>query len=287
MKNKLYTFAVSIIALIFAYICGFFLPKLLLDKNAASNEDVIIQAPEEMYLASGTAMAKKASENLSPTDRIKLVTGVWDSSCIECTPDEYSEAYLTEADAVLLAKEQIEALYHKRAYPLSLSSNYGNWYSWSTRLFKYTDNIFNTYVTYVWEITFLSYENNIKHTVLMTENGTIINAEVNKSFSRPKTLYGLYTENDISDILLSKDVSMTGSPEKAKDSNPYIYPDTLFTQAESTNIYSLKLLDNQRGTTDTYYVYQYFGKSYYGIGITLPIPEQSDDNAEKQKEATE
>ena len=67
-------------------------------------------------------------------------------------------------------------------------------------------------------ITFLSYENNIKHTVLMTENGTIINAEVNKSFSRPKTLYGLYTENDISDILLSKDVSMTGTPEKAKDS---------------------------------------------------------------------
>lgn len=241
---------------------GFFVPELILDNISNKNVSSCQDAPENYYLASGTAMAKQASEHLTTIDRIKLISGTWDSSYVQVPTDEGT---VSEYDIVALAKQKIDYFYNKSVYPYSLESSYANWYSWDTELYKYTDNIFNTYTIYLWVVHFTKYDNSLTHTVLITENGTVLAAEVSddsRPFSSIKNVYLDQsvkillgdTSIQIGNIINTEDVSLSGYP--------FIDMHGIYLQ----NIYKLELSD-KRNEADYYYIYQYKSDGKYGIGI--------------------
>lgn len=247
-----------------AVACGILLPKLLL-KNAADKQlSVVETAPENYYLASGTAMAKNASEQLSSLDRIKLISGTWESRCVQVNP---GEGTLSEAEIIALAKQQIEYYYKENVYPYSLSSSYSNWYSWSTELYCYTDTVFNTYTTYLWVVHFTKFDNMLEHTILITENGTILAAQVNDSKKSYSSVKNVYMNENINSVLGDKSITVDDISEKIDDyiipSNPYIDMTGIYDQ----NIYRVTL-SPKNDDAEEFYIYQYKTDSTYGFGIT-------------------
>ncbi len=246
-----------------AVICGIFLPKLILKKTTDSQLSVVETAPESYYLASGTAMAKNASEQLSSLDRIKLISGTWESNCVQVTP---GESTLNEAEIIALTKEQMEYYYKQNVYPYSLSSAYSNWYSWNTELYRYTDTVFNTYTTYLWVVHFTRFDNTLEHTILVTENGTILAAQVNDSSKPFSSIKKVYLNENINDVLGDKNMQMESISENIDNidipESPYIDIAGIYDQ----NIYLISL-SSKKGDPEDFYIYQYKTDSTYGFGI--------------------
>lgn len=279
-KFSKFSLALGLFLAIAAVASGMLIPKFLLNKKSKSQMSVVTTAPEDYYLGSGTAMARKASEQLSSLDRIKLVSGAWGSISSKC---DTSEGFLGESAAVNLAKEQLEHFYDANVYPYSLSSTYGNWYSWSTELYQYTDTVFNTYTTYLWVIKFTKFDNSLTHTILMTENGTIVNAEVsNNSTVDPKevmvTTLAFRPEKLVYSRIINayKDFNVQyvlGENTRIRDSEqidsttleiPYPYVDT--STAVIKNFYKIVLSEPSKDD-ENYYIYQYTTNNSYCIGI--------------------
>lgn len=266
-----------------AIISGILVPKLLLSQKAKVQMSVVETAPEDYYLASSTVMARRASEQLSSLDRIKLISGTWESASAKCST---TEGFLSESEAVTLAKQQLEYFYDAGVYPYSLSSSYGNWYSWSTELYQYTDTVFNTYTTYLWIIKFTKFDNSLTHTILMTESGTILSAEVSgnttqdtdiimassDTFSPDKlncaSIINAYSEENISNII-GKNIYMHSQKRNnsVKITPPYPYID--LSKAEFENIYTI-ILSIPSKDDESYLIYAYKTDNSYGIGI---VPE--------------
>ena len=64
-----------------------------------------------------------------------------------------------------------------KLYPVNLSPDYSNWYTWEAAAKKASDNTFNTYTAYYWIIRFEKYDGTQNHTIWMLEDGTIIMAK--------------------------------------------------------------------------------------------------------------
>lgn len=266
-----------------AVLSGILVPKLLLSQKVKAQMSVVETAPEDYYLASSTIMARKASEQLSSLDRIKLIAGTWESTSVKCSTND---GFLNESEAVKLAKQQLEHLYDTGVYPYSLSSSYRNWYSWSTSLYQYTDTAFSTYTAYLWIIEFTKFDNSLTHTILMTENGTILNAEVSgntvqdsgitmpssDTFSPDKLncspIIDAYSEETISNTIGENIyIHDTKRNDTLKTTPPYPHID--LSKAEYENIYNL-VLSIPLKDNESYFIYAYKTDSSYGIGI---VPE--------------
>ena len=65
----------------------------------------------------------------------------------------------------------------EKLYPVNLSPDYSNWYTWEAAAKKASDNTFNTYTAYYWIIRFEKYDGTQNHTIWMLEDGTIIMAK--------------------------------------------------------------------------------------------------------------
>ena len=83
-------------------------PKYLLARTLTEQTNHVEVAPEEYYLEAGTMMSRNTSSNLSAVDRIKLISGTWDSNMTKC---DITEGFLDEVEAVELAKKQLDAYY--------------------------------------------------------------------------------------------------------------------------------------------------------------------------------
>lgn len=171
-KKNTFTFYMILISLtLLSVLCGVFLPGRLLTLKSSKELNQTETAPNEYYAGASSAIARNASSQLSDYQKSKLISGIWESLDTEAS---VNESTIHDYEAVNLAKEGLENLYNANLYPISLKSGYGSWYSWTTKLYKATDTTFQTYTAYYWIISFVRYDESEKHTVLMTEEGTIL-----------------------------------------------------------------------------------------------------------------
>lgn len=269
MKHKnLFVKIFAIIITIAVVIASIILPEILLKNQADSHVSVVTKAPEEYYLSSATAIAVDASSKLSATDRINLISGAWESTFEECAIDE---GFLTESEAVTLAKNQMEIFYDKLVYPCSLSSSYKNWYSYEAKLYSYTDATFNTYTAYLWEITFTKYDNTLAHRILMTESGTILNAEVNQIGFEPKYLSYAYSNDTIVKYFNASSASVDIKKQYTSFSKLTSSYPSVEILPENIDMAFLITVSETKALSENYIIYQYSTDTSYGIGI---IPEQ-------------
>lgn len=182
MKKKNYK-PLFISAFIGVILAGIFLPGILLHYTFQSDLNKISSVPKEYYISS-SVISKNASAKLTEYEKMKLISGAWES--IE-KPVDSNQSNITELEAANLAKAAVEELYQNLLYPYHFESSYGNWYSWDASLYQCTEINFNTYTTYYWLITFYKYDSSETHKVLITENGTLLSVGVNRA---------LYSDNN-------------------------------------------------------------------------------------------
>lgn len=240
------------------------LPELLLNNKSQRAVGQVNIAPESYYVESGNALARNTSSKLTSLEQIKLISGSWESTKTLCTNDQ---GFLTENEAVELARSSLNAFYDVGVFPYSSDSNYNNWCSWDATLYCYTDNLFDTYSAYLWVITFTKFDGTISHTVYMTEKGVILGAETSDTEYQPNKLISAYTAYSIHDILADENITLL--EKKTAPENTVIkpvYPETNFSDVDFDQIYVLDLVSDQ-GELESYYIYQYSGENVYGIGI--------------------
>lgn len=263
MKKEKYILKVLFLLVsLIAVFSAIFVPKLLLDKKFEGSLSQVIEAPDSYYLTSRTATARNASSKLSALDKIRLICGVWDSTMTQC---DVTDGFLTMDEAVSLARAQMELYYQAGLYPVSLYSSYDNWYSFECNLYKYTDNSFNTYTAYLWEITFTKFDSSTYHTLLMSESGTILAADTNMTFDRPSNIYYSAYRTNYAQMINDTHTDLGSSTkESTLPYNTYTQLDLSF--AVPLNVYSIQLR-----TTNTQFnnfsIFQYQKPQGYGFGI--------------------
>lgn len=173
-KNKYSTLV--IIAFVLTVLTGIFLPGILLRYTSLSELEKVSSVPKEYYLASNSAISKTASYQLSEYEKIKLISGVWESTQKKVSTDKSKDS---PGQAVILAKEALHKLYQNKLFPYNLDSAYQNWYYWEAELYQCTETTFHTYTAYYWHITFEKYDSSETHEVIMTEQGTLLNISSN------------------------------------------------------------------------------------------------------------
>lgn len=260
-----------ILTTILVVLSSIVLPKYLLNHYSSQKENIVNTAPTEYYLASNTLMAKQASINLTTIDRLKLVSGTWNSTYKPC---DISEGELTENDAVKYAKEKLDLLYQANLFPTSMADSYNNWYSWDTSLYKYTDTLFNTYTVYLWHITFQKYDGSTTIEVYLTDNGALVNASINTAFYNNARALNALCSNDLNlaNLLADENLTLEGLatnnlPEQSFSS--IIYPDFTILQKDikASNNFNL----TSKNANGDFLAYQYETMDFYGIGfLSLP-----------------
>lgn len=270
-KNIIFKIVISFITILVVS-ASIILPDILLRNETDSYVSVVTKAPEEYYLASATAIAIDASSKLSATDRINLISGTWESTFEECST---SEGFLTESEAVTLAKKQLEIYYDKLVYPCSLESSYKNWYSYEAKLYSYTDATFNTYTAYLWELKFTKYDNTLVHTILMTESGTILNAEINQTdfepTFKPKYISYAYNEDTVKKFFNTSSATIDTQKQYTSLSGLNINYPSVEVLPENIDMAFLITVSETRDLSENYIIYRYSTDTSYGIGI---MPEQ-------------
>lgn len=173
MKKDSFKLIIMSVAVICIVIAGIMVPGIVLEANQKSEHDHVAKVPKG-YLPSGSVMAKEASANLKLSEKLSLIDGQWDS-----TTDDAASYEMDEQDyqAVATCRKSIEKLYEEKLYPVNLSPDYSNWYTWEAAAKKASDNTFNTYTAYYWIIRFEKYDGTQNHTIWMLEDGTIIMAK--------------------------------------------------------------------------------------------------------------
>ena len=263
-KNNMF-FIIMLILCIAVVSSSFLIPDILLKNQSQKDAGTVIIAPESYYVESGNAMARNTSSNLTSIEQIKLISGTWESTCSECTTDQ---GFLSENEAVSLARYSLNDFCDIGVFPYSASSNYNNWCSWDAKLYCYTDNLFNTYSAYLWVITFTKFDNSTTHTVYMTENGVIIGAISSDVSYDANKIISVYTNSSIKSIFADEDINLIEKKPAPEGTIPNIaLPDTDFSNVDFQQIYTLQIISSD-GELENYYVYQYTNDEIYGIGLS-------------------
>ncbi|MBQ8318864.1 MAG: hypothetical protein IJX85_11020 [Lachnospiraceae bacterium] len=255
---------INIILCILAVVSSLVIPDLLLDMNAQDITNEIVVAPEEYYIESGNAMARSTSSNLTSLEQVKLISGAWESTGTACDIDQ---GFLTENEAVTLARYSLNRYYDTGVFPYSEIANYNNWCSWDAKLYCYTDNLFNTYSAYMWVITFNRFDGTATHTIHMTENGVILNAQTTEADYNASNIIAAYT-NQSTGIMLGDEKITVLEKSKAPEHTAIkaVYPETDYSNVSFDEIYTIELVSPE-GTVESYYIYQYSNQDCYGIGL--------------------
>lgn len=187
-----------------AIVCGSIAaPRYLLLQTVEAETERVHEIPEEYYVEAGDAMARNTSESLSAIDRVKLISGEWESNMRKC---EITEGFLDEVEAVALAKNQMELYYDQGVFPYSIQTKYENLYSYSSELYCFTDSNFRTYSAYLWKIVFTKYDKSIQNIIYMTESGTILLAWTNSRHYMSKNMLDCYKYMSIREIFGDKNL---------------------------------------------------------------------------------
>lgn len=171
-KKRIYRMVVA--AVLVLAMTGIFLPGWLMEWRSGKQMNVVDAVPAEYYSPANLAVARNASASLGIYQKLQLITGRWESNA---SPADLDEQTMENHKAAELAKEQIEVLYQEGIYPVSLLTDYGNWYSWEAEFCKVVDSTFHTYTAYYWKLSFVKYDGSERHSVYMLEDGTVFLAE--------------------------------------------------------------------------------------------------------------
>lgn len=155
-------------------LCGIFLPGQVLNIQGEAAVDQVLAVPEDAYSSASSAMARNASANLGLYEKLQLITGEWESTRGEAASYEME---LQDYEAAEAARDGLKRLCDAGLYPESVTSDYGDWYTWQAKPLKALDTTFHTYTAYYWEITFVRYDRTRRHTVFLLEDGTVFLAE--------------------------------------------------------------------------------------------------------------
>lgn len=169
MRKTKWNYAIAIAAGLFAVLLGTLLPGYVLKRESVSGLGMAESAPAGYYQASYSAVARNTSSKLAVSDRLRLITGNWEST-LE-TPVDF-ELEQSDYEMVALAQQGIEELYQKGLYPDDITG-YENWYGWQVIPHKAVDTTFHTYTAYYWEILFEKYDGTMRHRVYVLEDGTV------------------------------------------------------------------------------------------------------------------
>lgn len=269
MKKISFCFKILTPLFVLVVLCSaIYVPRYLLIQKYDTDSEQIHTAPESYYLASNTAMAKRASELLSAADKMKLITGVWDSEYQEI---QVKDANLSETQAVEIAKNQLEYLYALNLYPDSVKSSYNNWYSWTSKVYSYSEQSFHTYTCNLWEITFEKYDKSIKHTILMTEDGIILLAAASRN-ERILAHINVKLSQDMVRVLLSDRGMRLIKKEKIEEMPMLtrrmkeIYPVPLDDAMQEPSI-TRATLSHFDDPTEDYIFYQFHSYNTYVVGV--------------------
>ncbi len=164
----------AVLAAAAAVLAGIWLPGVLLKERCAADFNKTKSAPSEYYNAAGFALSLNISEQMDVYDRLRMVSGSWESSFEEASLYEMNAHMHQAAEAA--RKEAVE-LFDRGLYPSNLNSEYGNWFSWKAMPFKAVDSVFNTYTAYYWKVIFQSIDSEERHTVYILDDGTLIAVE--------------------------------------------------------------------------------------------------------------
>lgn len=213
---------------------GIFLPGVLLHQIGENKLNTVVSASNETFNSSNSVIARNSSQKLSNYEKMKLVSGIWES---DITEGDYSEATLDRDEAVALATEKVNTLAENDLYPTDISSTNGNWYSWDTVLYKATETTFHTYSTYFWLITFTRYDNKQTHQVLMLEDGTVLFAYAKMSPCSKKNLYSFYRDKMSHNYTILVSNKFSNTKNGGETPPDYAYVDT--SHLETQQVYEL------------------------------------------------
>lgn len=279
MKQSRYK---KIIVAIFLFVSmlGIVLPGTLLHFTFASNLNEVQNVPEEYYSSSGSTISKNTSAKLSEYERIKLISGAWDSTQEQV---DISESSLNDATAAELARTAVGELYTAGSYPYEFDSSYDNWYSWKVQSFRCTENSFHTYSAYCFLVTFYRYDNDEVHEVLITENGTLLCIWNNRPSDTKEKLSGTWStkmKNHFKDKYSLSKTSVTFLEITKQETLPAYTNINIHSATKSANILvlnnsnitSLRDFNNLVNSeipenTELYYVYQSYDTEYFMITI--------------------
>ena len=174
MKKDSFKLIIMSVAVICIVIAGIMVPGIVLEANQKSEHDHVAKVPKS-YLPSGSVMAKEASANLKLSEKLSLIDG-FSMLFLHVATASY-EMDEQDYQAVATCRKSMEKLYDEKLYPVNLSPDYSNWYTWEAAAKKASDNTFNTYTAYYWIIRFEKYDGTQNHTIWMLEDGTIIMAK--------------------------------------------------------------------------------------------------------------
>lgn len=278
-NKRLIIFSFIIITLL-----GICLPGILLHTTFSSRLNTVNNVPEELYKNSNSAISRNASSKLTESERMKIISGSWDSSEIQVDPSQSSIGIL---DAVELAKNVLSELYTADIYPYLLNSSYDNWYSWDASFYQCTENSFHTYSAYYWKVSFYRYNTNEVHDILITENGTVLAVRNNMpdetlaklktirnsnlddllEASFPKTKNRLLLKNVSTEISLPVYKNIEIEEPAYNDINAL-----LINCPQITSISDLETADTSAlpDNAELYWLYQCYNESYYMMCM-IPI----------------
>lgn len=238
MKNKKYIYRMAVMAVVILAFSGTFLPGWLLVWQSKEEMNMVDAVPVEYYSPANLAVARNASANLEVYQKLQLITGRWQSNSSQA--DSY-ERQMENYEAVELARQGTDKLFRMGVYPVSLMSDYENWFSWEAEFCKVVDATFHTYAAYYWKISFVKYDGSERHQIHMLEDGTIFLADAWKKDGIESNAVSRVSENGIS---LSWGKTEIIGQEVPKD-NQSLGEYFAFTDIETTDLQWMELTQLQ------------------------------------------
>ena len=174
MKKKYVTIILSFSLILPVIAGGLFLPGLFLTQNSENMSGEMKTVPAEYYSSHGTAVSRVASMQLSEYEKIRLISGAWDSITTESSSEKNNDSSFS---VVKKAEDNLNKLYQNDLYPTSFYPIAANWYAWEATYYSSVDTTFHTYTANYWLIKLSKYDGTEKHVILMTEDGTVLFAE--------------------------------------------------------------------------------------------------------------
>lgn len=149
-------------------LCAVILPGRMLWWQQSQEFMRVHEVPADYYSAGHSALARDASAKLTVEERLRLISGEWESETTQAGSDEMD---LSAAQAAVLAKKQCGG------DSRNAQGNYKNWYSYKASAYKSVDAVFHTYTAYYWVISFTKYDGRNTVIVHMLEDGTVFEQE--------------------------------------------------------------------------------------------------------------
>lgn len=182
-----------ILSVLVAIVC-LLLPGAIVEFQANSKKQVIHQVYSSNYYGSSDTAAV-----MTLYERMKLISGEWDSNCQEVDPKEVQAisdapkeafdnvvegqngevqlegySYMDYQSVLETAEEGMSTFYECGIYPENTVSQYGNWYRPTVSLYQYSDAVFDAYICYVWLVEFDYYDGSMQHVMLIDDTSGLI-----------------------------------------------------------------------------------------------------------------